>query len=100
MPSAPTKAVEPKLKDQIFVAPTAPRDTVGLAMSAAEQDAEIARNLPKIGRTKKDKYCAPFYSPWAHTEAEGCCPSEDYIVALVHFKKQGTRLGDRGDQAT
>ena len=88
MPSTSAKKVEPQLKGQIVVAPTPPRDSVGLAMSAAEQDAEIARDLPKIRFTKKDRFGAPFYRAWAPV-ADGGCPSEDHIVVLVHFARQG-----------
>ena len=89
MPSSSKKDdnnTEPK--GQIVVAPTPARDSVGLAMSAAEQDAEIARSLPRIRFTKKDRFGAPFYRAWAPAD-QGGCPSEDHIVVLVHFARQG-----------
>ena len=41
-------------------------DKVAQQLASAEvQDAELARDLPLIPYTKKDKYSAPYFREWA-----------------------------------
>jgi hypothetical protein len=62
--------------------------------TAAQEDAEIARNLPAIPYRKKDQAGNPYYRPWARLNelGEGGCPSKERLVVLVHL------AGDNDDK--
>jgi hypothetical protein len=56
--------------------------------TSAEEDAEIAANLPANPYRKQDAYGNPHYRAWAPC-AQGGCPLEDHMMVLVHFAPIG-----------
>ena len=56
--------------------------------TTAEEDAEIARNLPPNPYRKKDAYGNPYYRAWSPAD-EGGCPEEHRMMVLVHFAPMG-----------
>ena len=56
--------------------------------TTAEEDAEIARNLPPNPYRKKDAYGNPYYRAWSPAD-KGGCPQEHRMMVLVHFAPMG-----------
>jgi hypothetical protein len=80
----PTK---PKSKiDPALWTPAAPEDNTPIKIGTdEEEDAEIAKNLPTLGRFQRsDIYGNPYFRPWSREEGY---PGEDKIAVLVHFAK-------------
>ena len=56
--------------------------------TTAEEDAEIARNLPANPYRKRDAYGNPYYRAWSPAD-EGGCPEEHRMMVLVPFAPMG-----------
>ena len=71
---------EDKEKDQLPIV----RSTI------AQEDLEIAQNLPPTPYRKQDTYGNPYYRAWSPaTEYGGGCPMEHRMMVLVHFAPMG-----------